>query len=81
MGSFYIDSLSLAFVIGDAPARSEQAEDPIRTHVHALNKELHQRLQQQEEGFQAKEVKLKKKLKTIERRVGKKTERRIIRQM
>ena len=45
MGSFYNDSLSPASVTGDVPARSEQVNEAIRTHVHALNEGLQQQLQ------------------------------------
>ena len=38
-------------------------------------------MQPQEERFKMKETKLKKRLKTMERKIGKKMERRIIRQM
>ena len=38
-------------------------------------------MQQQEDRFQVKEVKMKKKLKTVETKVGKKTKKRIMRQM
>ena len=81
MGRFYSDSLSPTSMTGDVLDRSDQVEEAIHTHIHALNEELHRRLQQQEQRFWEKEAKLKKKLKTVERRVGKKTERRIMRQM
>ena len=53
-------------------------------HSHscpALNEELHQQLQQEEECFQVKEAKLNKRLKKAERKVGKKIGRWIMRQM
>ena len=81
MQSFYSDALSPVSVTGNAPARSEQVEEAIRTHVHSFNEELQQQLQPQEERFKMKETKLKKRLKTMERKIGKKMERRIIRQM
>ena len=46
-GPFIVILYPLPFVIGDALARSERVEEVIRTHIRALNEELHQRLQQQ----------------------------------
>ena len=76
MRIFYNDFVSPTSVTGNAPARSEQVEEAICTHVHALNEEL-----QQQECFWVNEAKLKKRLKTVEKKVGKKTERQIMRQM
>ena len=56
ISSFYSDSLSPVSVTKHALARFEQVEDVIHTHIHTLNEELRQRLQQQEERFRAKEV-------------------------
>ena len=75
MTSFYSDSLSPASVIVDVPAKFEQVEEAICIHVHALNEELQQQVHQQEERFRVKEAKLKKRLKIVERKVGKKTDR------
>ena len=57
-------------MIGDALDRLEHVEEVVCTHVYALNEDVHQMLEEQEERFRAKEAKLKKKLKIVKKRVG-----------
>ena len=49
-------------------------EEVIRTRIHALNEEVHQMLEQQEEQFWAKEAELM----TVEEREGQKIERKTL---
>ena len=51
METFYSDSLFLASVTRDATARSKHVEKVVCTHVHVLNKEVHQMPKEEQERF------------------------------